>query len=110
MDSRSRSPCPGGSGAPPVWRAGPESAPGPVHIRETGRRLGPLPLKQYFGRDAQAPVFPLSGETAGQAVLCRRCSDPGRTGGAPSMSLLPGRETGEFRWGIGRPQCGSGPG
>ena len=26
------------------------------------------------------------------------------------MSLRSGRETGEFRWGIGRPQCGSGPG
>ena len=26
------------------------------------------------------------------------------------MPLLAGRGTGEFRWGIGRPQCGSGPG
>ena len=38
---------PAGPGAPPVWRAGSESAPGPVHIGETGRPV-PLPLKAVF--------------------------------------------------------------
>ena len=95
MDSRSRSPCPGGSGgtARMESRAGErKESPGPVHIEETGRRPGPLPLKQYFRRDAQAPVFPLSGETAGQAVLCRRCRDVIRGGGRCAFDVPAGRE------------------